>query len=101
MSSRASSLFFFLRLQDDTYTESYISTIGVDFVSIISKFNLSFCMRRREADSCALILQKIRTIDLDGKTIKLQIVSIHVFVLNDRTRARYTDTIFRGVQELR
>lgn len=35
--------------QDDTYTESYISTIGVDF--------------------------KIRTIELDGKTIKLQIVS--------------------------
>jgi len=34
---------------DDTYTESYISTIGVDF--------------------------KIRTIDLDGKTVKLQIVS--------------------------
>ena len=33
---------------DDTYTESYISTIGVDF--------------------------KIRTIELDGKTIKLQIV---------------------------
>ncbi|KAJ8930825.1 hypothetical protein NQ314_016339, partial [Rhamnusium bicolor] len=32
---------------DDTYTESYISTISVDF--------------------------KIRTIDLDGKTIKLQI----------------------------
>lgn len=38
-----------LVLQDDTYTESYISTIGVDF--------------------------KIRTIELDGKTIKLQIVS--------------------------
>lgn len=36
--------------QDDTYTESYISTIGVDF--------------------------KIRTIELDGKTIKLQIVSM-------------------------
>ena len=34
-------------LQDDTYTESYISTIGVDF--------------------------KIRTIEIDGKTIKLQI----------------------------
>jgi hypothetical protein len=33
---------------DDTYTESYISTIGVDF--------------------------KIRTVELDGKTIKLQIV---------------------------
>jgi hypothetical protein len=36
------------RAADDTYTESYISTIGVDF--------------------------KIRTIELDGKTIKLQIV---------------------------
>jgi len=38
---------FFSRFADDTYTESYISTIGVDF--------------------------KIRTIELDGKTIKLQI----------------------------
>jgi len=36
-----------LRFADDTYMESYISTIGVDF--------------------------KIRTIELDGKTIKLQI----------------------------
>jgi len=36
-----------LRFADDSYTESYISTIGVDF--------------------------KIRTIQLDGKTIKLQI----------------------------
>ncbi|GFH06421.1 GTP-binding protein YPTC1, partial [Haematococcus lacustris] len=34
--------------KDDTYTESYISTIGVDF--------------------------KIRTVELDGKVIKLQIV---------------------------
>uniref|UniRef100_A0A3Q2WLL5 RAB1A, member RAS oncogene family b n=1 Tax=Haplochromis burtoni TaxID=8153 RepID=A0A3Q2WLL5_HAPBU len=39
--------FKFLASSDDTYTESYISTIGVDF--------------------------KIRTIELDGKTIKLQI----------------------------
>jgi len=36
-----------LRFADDTYTESYISTIGVDF--------------------------KIRTIELDKKTVKLQI----------------------------
>ncbi|XP_034024950.1 ras-related protein Rab-1B-like [Thalassophryne amazonica] len=36
-----------LRFADDTYTESYISTIGVDF--------------------------KIRTINMDGKTVKLQI----------------------------
>ncbi|EMR09239.1 GTP-binding protein ypt1 [Pneumocystis murina B123] len=36
-----------LRFSDDTYTESYISTIGVDF--------------------------KIRTIELEGKTVKLQI----------------------------
>jgi len=36
-----------LRFADDTYTESYISTIGVDF--------------------------KIRTINLDGKCVKLQI----------------------------
>merc|ERR1711934_829249 len=36
-----------LRFADDTYAESYISTIGVDF--------------------------KIRTIQLEGKTIKLQI----------------------------
>lgn len=41
---------FLKNFQDDTYTESYISTIGVDF--------------------------KIRTIELDGKTIKLQIVSL-------------------------
>ena len=36
-----------LRFADDTYTESYMSTIGVDF--------------------------KIRTIQVEGKTIKLQI----------------------------
>ena len=29
-----------LRFADDTYTESYISTIGVDFVSYLSSFTL-------------------------------------------------------------
>ena len=43
-----------LRFADDTYTESYISTIGVDF--------------------------KIRTIELEGKTVKLQIVSCLVLL---------------------
>ncbi|CAE6481126.1 unnamed protein product [Rhizoctonia solani] len=42
-----------LRFADDTYTESYISTIGVDF--------------------------KIRTIELEGKTVKLQIVRVQSF----------------------
>lgn len=45
------TLFSSPSVKDDTYTESYISTIGVDF--------------------------KIRTIELDGKTIKLQIVSMN------------------------
>ena len=44
------------RFADDTYTESYISTIGVDF--------------------------KIRTIELDGKTIKLQVLQCWSLVKN-------------------
>lgn len=46
-----------LRFADDTYTESYISTIGVDF--------------------------KIRTIELDGKTVKLQIVRCSQVAMQD------------------
>ena len=42
-----------MRFADDTYNESYISTIGVDF--------------------------KIRTIDLEGKVVKLQIVGVPFF----------------------
>jgi hypothetical protein len=44
-----------LRFADDTYTESYISTIGVDF--------------------------KIRTIELEGKTVKLQIVPLRFLLV--------------------
>ncbi|KAG9150175.1 hypothetical protein Leryth_009744 [Lithospermum erythrorhizon] len=43
-----------LRFADDSYLDSYISTIGVDF--------------------------KIRTVEQDGKTIKLQIVMLFQYV---------------------
>lgn len=114
-----------LRFADDTYTESYISTIGVDFVSAGEGgwgvggvgWTASYCLSRILLDedwhlclaaaslprfvcvmhaswclisSARLITtyaclffslyifqnrQKIRTIELEGKTIKLQIVS--------------------------
>ena len=55
-----------LRFADDTYTESYISTIGVDF--------------------------KIRSIELEGKTVKLQIWDTAV---QERFRT-ITSSYYRG-----
>ena len=47
-----------LRFAEDAFTDSYLSTIGVDF--------------------------KIRTIELEGKTVKLQIVSDTSFATRQR-----------------
>jgi Ras-related protein Rab-1A len=66
-----------LVFQDDSYTESYISTIGVDFVSYYESptlFFRNFCrVFWTRVLSVYFKLQKIRTIELDGKSIKLQI----------------------------
>ena len=59
------------RFADDKYTDDHISTIGVDFVRhrpLWGHTLLPVPTRR-----CARA-QKMRTIELDGKVIKLQIV---------------------------
>ena len=66
-----------LRFADDTYTDSYISTIGVDFVRrhfFAHPGRQPFGARLSPAAAVRPRSQKIRTIQLDGKTIKLQIV---------------------------
>jgi hypothetical protein len=88
---RALTTLSFARPQDDTYTESYISTIGVDFVSSgaggshrrargLMRYGASgrqhmHAVAPCRSYHCHLHSQKIRTVELDGKVIKLQIVS--------------------------
>ena len=76
---------FVVFIQDDAYVDSYISTIGVDFVSlaVISLTHLAFWLLFLSSiDASAFVwfapLQKIRTLEMDGKTIKLQIVSTQI-----------------------
>ena len=87
--------------QDDTYTESYISTIGVDFVRGWRKERGGKRESRRaglsqargaplhapRSSSPSFPSQKIRTVELDGKVIKLQIVR------ERRERARGTHAL--------
>ena len=71
-------LCFFISFQDDSYVDSYISTIGVDFVIITLLLLLLFLFMAQQSTLIIFIfLQKIRTVELEGKTVKLQIVSIH------------------------
>jgi len=63
-----------LRFADDTYTESYISTIGVDFVRFCETPEQENPLKGAEGWLTHGASQKIRTIELDGKTVKLQIV---------------------------
>lgn len=46
-----------IRFADDSWSENYVTTIGVDF--------------------------KIKTLDLEGKSVKLQIVSTIILLINN------------------
>ena len=80
-------------MQDDTFTESYISSIGVDFVSWWLK--LENCMHYKPTIDMNLSMQKIRTVEIDSKTIKLQIVSIITLVKSDVKFKRVEETLIR------
>lgn len=65
-----------LRFADDTFSESYITTIGVDFVTPMQRF---------------------RTITVDGKAVKLQIVSATQWDTAGQERFRtITSAYYRG-----
>ena len=52
---------FLIKYTDDTYSDSYVKTIGVDFVIKIFLNNQKY------------FLQKIKNIEIKGKSVKLQI----------------------------
>lgn len=65
-----------LRFADDTFSESYITTIGVDFVGTTQRF---------------------RTIQVDGKAVKLQIVRTTQWDTAGQERFRtITSAYYRG-----
>ncbi|KAE9445317.1 hypothetical protein C3L33_22785, partial [Rhododendron williamsianum] len=73
--------FSICQFQDDSYVDSYISTIGVDFVSLSLSLPICCALLCVVWFSCIIVLhnsirgliQKIRTVELEGKTSKLQI----------------------------
>ena len=52
---------FLIKYTNDTYSDSYVTTIGVDFVTKIIIYNQKY------------FLQKIKNIEIQGKSVKLQI----------------------------
>lgn len=63
--------------QDDDFTESYISTIGVDFVRACHAAQCSHTRPRApRLVFCVRVLQRFRTVKIEDKTVKLQIVGV-------------------------
>lgn len=71
-------------LQDDAFTESFISTIGVDFVSTCDRplaldhaytWRYTSLIGNRVIHDESYPLQRFRTVKIGDKTVKLQIVS--------------------------
>ncbi|KAG7385639.1 hypothetical protein PHYPSEUDO_001201 [Phytophthora pseudosyringae] len=64
-----------LRFADDAFTESYITTIGVDFVRGFDGWSSSrwLSVGKDLTEVVVCDLQRFRTVKIDNKTVKLQI----------------------------